>query len=149
MDMPELRHEEPGVFNKVQRLRAMKQKFVPLPVEELVEYVVDINESGTYPILEAHSFEGFRVKLVINVPEEWVENIDPAGIAKQFRLAGASHVKTPEVRVIRKDVVRDERHHVDVPLEESLRLFADETKIQDAERRIAFAAKVAREADDR
>ena len=127
----------------------MKQTFIPLPVDRLVEIVLDISDSGTYEMPKAHAFDGCRVKVVINVPEEWAENINPAGIAEQFKASGATHVKAPVVRVLRKDVVRDERHVVDLPLEDSLRLFAEETKITDAERRIDFAAKVAREADAR
>jgi len=122
-------------------------EFIRLPVDRLVEVVLDFDESGGSQITAPPDLEGCRIKLILNVPEEVAESIDPEAERQEILKLGASHVKTPEVRIIRKDVQRDDRHHIDVPLEESLRMFAEETQISDSDRRVEFAATLAREAD--
>jgi hypothetical protein len=44
-------------------------------------------------------------------------------------------------------VKRDDRHDVELSLEESIRVFAEETRPADVGEKVAFAVEIAREAD--
>lgn len=125
----------------------MKVTCHQIPISRLVEVAVDVAVDGTCRWSHVSRLDGCRVKLTVSVPEELVDTVSVDSLVERAKTLGAEHVRTPEVRVVRKDVVRDERHHVDVPLEESLRIFAEETKVSGIDRLVEFAASVAREAD--
>jgi len=121
--------------------------FLPLPVEPTLEIRFELDEAwdGAWRLPAAVS--GARVKPVVSVPEARAEAVDRAALRRAVLEAGAVYCKLPEVHVRRREVRRDERHDVELPLEESLRIFAEETRPRDAERFVEFAAALAREAD--
>lgn len=123
----------------------MTEEFVELPVDRLIEFTVhlgmDFDGRVTLP-----EVSGARVKPVIFIPAERVDLLDRVGLVADLKSKGATAVKAPVVHVVRSVERRDERHDVDLPLEESLRLFAEETGVTDPGR-IEMALKLAREAD--
>lgn len=123
-----------------------REEFLPLPVDRPLELVWDLDADwdGTLALPDV---TGARVKCVLRVVEERAALADPAALRRRVLEAGAVFCKTPEVVVLRRRELRDERHAVDLPLEESLRLFAAETLVPDPEAKVAFAAALAREAD--
>jgi len=123
-----------------------RERFVELPVDRHVEVLLDFVENPDL-LLDESLLKGARVKPVVVVPEERVETFDREALRKAVLKAGAESCRPPEVRVVRKRVKRDERHAADVPLEESLRIFAAETRARDAGEKVSFAAELAREAD--
>ena len=120
--------------------------FVPLPVERTIEIRFELDEDWNGD-LEFPDVVGARVKPVIFVAEERANLVDRDAIRSTLEELGAIYVRTPLVHVVRKVVRRDERHDVEIPLEDSIELFAEETKPRDAEAKIAFAVALAREAD--
>lgn len=120
--------------------------FVPTPADRTVEVRVELGEDWEGGI-EFPDVRGARVKPVIFVAEERADLVDREAIRTVLEELGAVYVRTPLVHVVRKVVRRDERHAVDLPLEESIRLFAEETTPRDAGEKIAFALELAREAD--
>lgn len=126
----------------------VRENFLPLPVDRTLELRWDLGNG--FPAdgePEIPDVAGARVKLVIFVAEESVMHLDRDGLRDRILSAGAKYCKAPVVHVVRKAEHRDARHAVDVPLEESLRLFAEETKPREAEDKVEFAAGLAREAD--
>lgn len=131
-----------AIFSKTQPSR-----FVSLPVEPTRElrFELDANWDGRWPI-QPTLVAGARIKPVVFVPEAIAANVDKFGLKAEFEALGATYVKTPHVHVVREKTTRDARHAVDLPLEESLRIFAEETRTSDLAK-VAFAAAIAREAD--
>jgi hypothetical protein len=125
----------------------VRENFLPLPVDRTVELRIEIGESFDGEIGGFPDLAGARVKPVVFVPEERAELFDRDALREKLEEAGAIYVKAPTVHTIRRVVRRDARHDVDVPLEESLRIFAEETKPRDADAKVEFAAALAREAD--
>lgn len=125
----------------------VKHHFLPLPADRTLEIRWDLDDDfdGSFEFPDGVS--GARVKPVIHVPEGKVGLVDRDGLRKVLLDAGAIYCKAPTVHVARRKVKRDERHAVEVPLEESLRIFAEETNPRDPDRRVEFAAALAREAD--
>lgn len=124
------------------------QHFVPLPVDRTVELRLEFGADWDGEIVYARSdVEGARVKPVVFVAEEKADLVDREAIRATLVELGAVYVRAPMVHVVRNVVRRDERHDVEIPLEESIRLFAEETKPRDAEAKVAFALELAREAD--
>ncbi len=91
--------------------------------------------------------KGARIKPVILIPEEAVSFLDRHAIRQKILDFGAVYCKVPIVHVLRERVKRDDRHRVELSLEESLRIFAEETRPEDPEGKVKFAAALAREAD--
>ncbi len=120
----------------------VRENFLPLPVDRTIELRLEFGED-----LGDVDVEGARVKPILLVPEEKADLVDREGLRSKLMEKGAVYVKAPIVHVVRRAVKRDERHDADVPLEESLRLFAGETKPRDAEEKVAYAVALAREAD--
>lgn len=127
---------------------SLREDVVDLPVDRMLELVWDLGDDfdGTFPV-SAEDVSGARVKPVVFCPEEKLELVDKAALRDALLDAGAVYVKAPTVHVVRKKERRDERHDVELELEASLELFAEETRVRDPEGKIAFAAELAREAD--
>lgn len=123
----------------------MNETILPLPVDRLVEvvYQLDRDFDGVFEV--PPSVEGARVKPVVYVPEEKLELVRKDELRELLLRAGAVYVKAPTVHVIRKRRRRDERHDVELDLEASLAIFAEETGADAA--KVEFAAALAREAD--
>lgn len=119
--------------------------FVPLPVDPTIEVAVRMDLETEFEI--PRDVRGARVKLVVYVPEARAAEVDRGALRAKLLDAGAVYARDPVVHVVRDEAKRDERHAVDVPLEESVRIFADETRPERAEEKIAFALELAREAD--
>jgi hypothetical protein len=126
----------------------LENHFLPLPVDRTIELRWDLSEDfdGVLPV-DPKEVDGARVKPVIYVPEEKADLVDRDGLRSDLLGMGAVYCKAPTVHVVRKKVQRDDRHAVEVPLEESLRMFAEETNPRDPDARVEFAATLAREAD--
>jgi hypothetical protein len=120
----------------------VRENFLPLPVDRTLELRLEFGEN-----LGDVDVRGARVKPILFVPEEKADLVDREALRAKLIERGAVYVKAPTVHVIRKAIKRDERHRADVPLEESLRLFAGETRPRDADAKGEFAAALAREAD--
>ena len=131
---------------KTLRSSRPRERFVELPVDRHVELLLDFAEDPDLAIDEG-LVRGARVKPVVVIPEEKLETFDRDALREAVLAAGAEYCRAPEVRVVRKRTKRDERHSADVPLEESLRIFAAETRARDSDAKVAFAAELAREAD--
>jgi len=125
----------------------LEKTFIPLPVDRLVVVDLRVEEGAVVGLPKSSDVAGCLVKVRIEVPAEQIDVFDKEFLRQQIIELGAAHVRAVEVRVLRREAVRDDRHAVELSIEDSLRIFAEETKIQDAERRIAFAAALAREAD--
>ena len=123
--------------------------FVPLPVERTIELRLELEADwdGGFEPTDFPDVLGARVKPVVFVVEERANLLDREALRASLEELGAVYVRTPLVHVLRKVVRRDERHDVEIPLEESIELFAEETKPRDAEAKVAFAVALAREAD--
>lgn len=123
-------------------------RFLPLPVDRTLELKFEFGADWDGTIdLDLEKLAGSRVKPVVFVVEEAVERFDRDSLKLRILHAGAVYCRAPLVHVIRRTVKRDERHAVEVPLEESIRIFAEETNPADADKKVTFAAEVAREAD--
>lgn len=121
----------------------VSEHFLPLPVDRTLELRWDV---GVVPEeMEIPDVVDARVKPVVYVEEGAI--FDAEKFKKVLLEAGAKYVRSPLVHVVRRETRRDERHDVEIPLEESLGLFAEETSPRDPEGKIEFAAAVAREAD--
>lgn len=123
----------------------VRENFLPLPVDRALELRFDVGEVPEE--LEIPDVVDARVKPVVYVEEGGLETFDAEKLRQVLLEAGAKYVKSPIVHVVRKVVRRDERHDVEIPLEFSLELFAEETRPREAEEKVAFAAALAREAD--
>lgn len=125
----------------------VREDFLPLPVDRTVEIRLDLDLdfAGDFDVRD--DLEGARVKPVVFVPEERADLVDREALRTALLERGAVYVKAPLVHVVRREAKRDARHDVEVPLEESLRLFVEETRPRDAEAKVEFAAALAREAD--
>jgi hypothetical protein len=123
--------------------------FVPLPADRTIELRFELGEDwdGGFEPADFPDVLGARVKPVLFVAEERADLVDREAIRATLEELGAIYVRAPLVHVVRKVVRRDERHDVEIPLEESIGLFAEETKPRDAEAKVAFALELAREAD--
>jgi hypothetical protein len=128
--------------------RVVRNDLYPLPVDRTVElrFELGLDWDGEFD-LDSEVIRGARVKPVVFVDEEKADLVDRDAMKEMISSLGAIYVRTPAVHVIRKRVKRDERHDVEIPLEESLRLFAEETRPEDAEEKIDYAVALAREAD--
>jgi len=111
-----------------------------------VTFELPADWDGKFP-LDPGAVKGTRVKPVVVLPEELVSGVDRHALRTAILDAGALYCKVPFLRVIRRKQTRDRRHAPDLPLEESLRIFAEETKTEDPEEVVKFAAALAREAD--
>ena len=124
------------------------QHFVPLPVDRTIELRFELGEDWDGNLVFSKGdVEGARVKPVVFVAEERADLVDRDAIRATLEELGAVYVRAPLVHVVRKVVRRDERHAVEIPLEDSIELFAEETKPRDAAEKVAFAVALAREAD--
>ena len=132
---------------KSDRIRRPRERFLPLPVDRHVELTFEFPETIDLAVFDSNVVVGARVKPIVIVSEEKLETLDREAIRRAILEKGAVHCRAPEVRVVRRKVKRDERHAADVPLEESLRIFAEETRARNAEWKVGFAAELAREAD--
>lgn len=130
----------------------VRENFLPLPVDRLLELRWELGEdfAGEYA-LDERSLEaikaGARVKPVIFVPESKLELVDREAVRTWLLELGAKYVRAPLIHVARRTTRRDARHDVEIPLEESIRIFADETRPRDKVAKRVFAAALAREAD--
>lgn len=134
---------------KSERLSA-RERFVPLPVDRLVEISITIAENWDGRLdrfFRPEDVRGARVKVVATVPEARLADFDRETLRSLILAAGAVHCRAPEVRVVRRKVRRDERHDAEISIEESLRIFAEETRAKGTEGKVRFAAELAREAD--
>lgn len=113
---------------------------LPLPVDRTLELRWDALPDGDLP-----DVAGARVKPVLFLDEVESTTFDRGAFKERLREAGAVYVKAPVVHVLRRRSARDDRHAADVPLEESLRMFAQETHC--GVDHVEFAAALAREAD--
>ena len=122
--------------------------FLPLPVEPTreIRFELDADWDGRWKI-DPELVRGARIKPVVFVPEERASEVDKASLRQLFLDTGATYCKLPEVHVHRKEVRRDARHDVELSIEESLWLFASETRPKNTEDKVLFAAALAREAD--
>jgi len=129
-------------------LRRPRERFLEVGADRTIELRWELEASwdGRFRV-DPEEVAGARVKPVILVPEELVEHVARHELRQTILDAGAVYCKVPTVQVIRRKVTRDARHHVDLPLEDSLRLFAEEVTAEDAEEKVKFAATLAREAD--
>jgi hypothetical protein len=128
----------------------VRENFLPLPVDRTLELRIELGEDfdGDLDLLLVDvDVRDARVKPVVFVPEERVDLLDRETLRERILAIGAKYCKAPVVHVVRKVVRRDVRHDAEIPLEDSLRIFAEETKPRDTEEKIAFAAELAREAD--
>jgi hypothetical protein len=128
----------------------VRENFIPLPVDRTIEVRLELAENfdGDLDLLLTDlDFRDARVKPVLFVPEAVVDLLSRDALRESILQAGALYCRTPIVHVVRTVVHRDERHDVEIPLEESLRIFAEETKPRDADGKVSFAAELAREAD--
>ena len=133
----------------VKRLRReVGDRFLPLPAEPTRELRWDLPEDwdGAIPV-DADLVRGARVKPVVTVPEARLAALDPEALRARILELGATYCKAPLVHVLRKRTARDERHATELPLEDSLAIFAEETRVRDPEEAVRFAAALAREAD--
>lgn len=119
---------------------------VPLPVERTLELTFEFDAAWDGALPDFGDVDGARVKPVLFVPEELTDLVDREAWRDALLEAGATYVKTPTVHVVRRRTKRDERHAAQLSLEESLRIFAEETGGAPKER-IEFAAALARDAD--
>jgi hypothetical protein len=138
-----------GVVSRTTFRGRATNSFLPLPVDRTIELRIEIGEdfSGDFELGNLDRFVGARVKPVLYVRESAVETVDRSALRDAILALGAKYVKTPIVHVVRRIVRRDERHDVELDLEDSLRLFAEETGVSDPERKVAFAVALARESD--
>jgi hypothetical protein len=111
-----------------------------------VRFELPAEWDGRFP-LDPEALTGARVKPVVLVPEELASEVDRHALRAEILDAGAAYCKVPAVQVARRRVKRDARHETALPLEESLRIFAEETKPERAEEVLRFAAALARAAD--
>lgn len=125
----------------------VRQNFLPLPVDRTLELRFDLGDEFDGTLDLDVDVEGARVKPVVFVPEGKVDLLDREEIQRALLAAGAKYVKVPVVHVVRTVAHRDERHDVEISLEESIRIFAEETKPRDVDEKVAFAAALARESD--
>lgn len=125
----------------------VKQNFLPLPVDRTIELRWDFTRADLETEIPISDVTGARVKPVVYVAEDALDLFDREELRERIIAAGAKYVKAPTVHVVRGTTYRDERHDVEIPLEESLRLFSEETSPRDSAEKIAFAAELAREAD--
>ena len=134
----EIKTSSPGV----------EHRFLDVSADPTIEVRFEIPASwdGRFP-LNPEALTGTRVKPVVLVPEELASEVDRHALRQEILEAGAVYCKVPIVQVARRKVKRDARHAVELPLEESLRLFAAETRTEDPETVVEFAAALAREAD--
>lgn len=128
--------------------KPISHRFLDLDADPTLEvrFELPAEWDGAFP-LEGAALKGARVKPVVFVPEELSAEVDRHALRSAILETGAVYCKVPIVQVARKKVKRDERYAVELPLEESLRIFAEETRAEDAERLVKFAAALAREAD--
>lgn len=125
----------------------LKEKLIKLPVSRLLELTWELDSTFEGIIDIEADVAGARVKPVLYVPEEKLKLVDKNQLTQDLINAGASYIKAPTIHTIRKKVKRDDRHDVELSIEESLEIFAEETKVRDVDVKIAFAAELAREAD--
>lgn len=116
---------------------------LPLPIDRTLEIRWDVGDD----LSALPDVAGARVKPVVFVREEDAAALDLVDLRNRILGAGAVYCRAPIVHVVRSEVKRDARHAADVPLEESLRIFAEETRPEDAGAKVEFAAGLAREAD--
>jgi hypothetical protein len=129
-------------------VREGKDTFLPLPVDRTIELRFELDEDWDGAIdLDPEALAGARVKPIVFVAGAVVDRFDRDDLRLRIIHAGAIYCRAPLVHVVRTVVRRDERHAVEVPLEESLRMFAEETSPAGADRKVAFAAGLARAAD--
>jgi hypothetical protein len=122
-------------------------RFLPLPVDRTIELRFDLGDDWDGAIELEPDLTGARVKPVVHVAEAVVERFDRNGLKDRILEAGATYCKAPVVHVVRTVVKRDDRHDVELSLEESIRVFAEETRPADAGEKVVFAVEIAREAD--
>ena len=138
--------EEPDT---TQKFDGVTETFVQLPTEPTREVRWDLAPDWNGKLdLKRDWIKGSRIKPVIFVPEERLHEIDRAELRSRILQKGATYCKAPEIHVIRKKVTRDSRHAADMPTKDSLKLFAEETKAREAKLKIAYALKLAVEADE-
>jgi len=132
----------------VSKSSSVEERFLPRPVTPAVEVEVDIPEDwdGIFPALPS-SVRGALVKLTVTIPEAKLPVFDRERFREGALFMGAERVHAINLRVIRSAVKRDERHNAEVSLEESIQLFAGETKPQRAMEKVRLALSIAREAD--
>lgn len=129
-------------------MKRIREEFIPLPVDRLLELASDWVDGRLDLDLRAlPALRGATVKLTVRVPEEQLAEFDREGLRAAVLAAGAAACRAPTVHVIRREERRDARHAAELPLEDSLRIFAEEVRAPDAGERVAFAAALAREAD--
>jgi hypothetical protein len=128
----------------------VREEFIPLPVTPVVELSFDLGEDWDGRLAGLGIPEGIAgasVKLVLRVAEERVAELDRDAIRAAVLAAGAVSCRAPVVHVTRRRDARDARHAAELPLEDSLRIFAEEVRAPEPAERVAFAAALAREAD--
>lgn len=127
---------------------AVRNKFVDYraqPIREIC-WKIPSDWNGEIWVVE-RDVKGARIKPVILIPEEVVNLLDRHAVRQKILDFGAVYCKVPIVHVLRKRTKRDDRHRVELSLEESLKIFAEETRPEDSEGKVKFAASLAREAD--
>lgn len=123
-------------------------RFIPLPATPLLELHWEITDRGQLDDMAlGRNVTDAIVKPVVVITEHLAELFNRQALKTLIESMGAKHCRTPIVHVVRKQITRDERHTTELPIEESLGLFADETHTSTAGPRVAYAAALAREAD--
>jgi len=128
-------------------MKTVENKFLESHADPVREIRLDLDADwdGEIPI-RAKEVDGARVRLMIYVPEAAAGRVDRVGIRASTLKMGALYCKV-DVYVLRSAVKRDPRHRDELSIEESLRIFGEETRPAGVEKRIEFAAALAREAD--
>lgn len=135
---------------KVEELRrfSVRNKFVDYGAQPTRELRWELSPDWNGDLqISKKDVKGARIKPVILIPEEVVNLLDRHALKKIILDLGAVYCKVPIVHVLKKRAKRDDRHRVELSLEESLKLFAEETRPEDPEEKVKFAAALAREAD--
>lgn len=122
--------------------------FLALPVDRTIELRFDFGEDWDGSIdLDLPRLAGARVKPVVYVSDAVVDRFDREALRHRILSAGAAYCRASLVHVVRRVARRDVRHDVALTLEESVRVFAEETAPSAVEEKVVFAVALAREAD--
>lgn len=124
----------------------MKERFIKLPANRLVAIDVRVPDCGKWSVPTDGLDRSCIVKLTITVPEHRLQEVDRKTI-QTYVQSFVHQCRTPDVVVLRRTAKRDAEHRPELPLVESLQLFAQETNPPDPKHKVQFAAQLAREAD--
>lgn len=131
---------------KIKRIKKskIKDKFIKLPVDPIHEIVI---KELDYE-LDEKLIKGSRIKPIVYIKEEKLDQFDSNLLKKRIFKLGAIYCKNPIINVIRKKIRRDSRHDFILQLEDSIKLFAKETRPKNKDKKIEFTIQLAKEADE-